>query len=176
MITGERIFIVAGAFIALLLQILVVPHMALFGGMAMPNMLVIFVMLVAVSRPGQFGPVLPFVLGLVFDFVGGGPVGAMAFSLTVFSMAVSAIIVRSNNDSAFVALVLLALGLLLMELSYGAFLMLFGYRVDLLGALAYRIVPCFLYDVVVAAVLYPIASRFLQAGGGASLGGFATLR
>lgn len=175
MITGERIFIVAGAFVALLLQILVVPHMTLFGGMAMPNVLVIFVMLVAVTRPAQFGPVLPFVLGLLFDLIGGGPVGAMAFSLTVFSMAVSAIILRANNDTAFVALVLLALGLLLVELSYGVFLMLFGYRVDLLAALAYRIVPCFLYDAVVAAVLFPLASRFLQSGG-ASLGGFATLR
>lgn len=175
MITGERIFIVAGAVIAVLLQILIVPHMTLFGGMAMPNIIVIFTMLVAVSRPGQFGPVLPFVLGLVFDLVGGGPVGAMAFSLTVFSVIVSRVIVRAGNDTAFVAIVLLALGLLLVEFSYGVFLMLFGFRVDLLGALAYRIVPCFLYDFVVGAILFPVVTRFLQAGS-SQFAGFATLR
>lgn len=174
MLTGENIFIVAGAVVSVLLQILVAPHLALFGGMAMPNVVVVFAMLVAVTRPMQFGPIMPFVLGLLFDLFSGGPVGAMAFSLTAFSVLVSQFIARVNNDTSFVAFVSLALGLLLVELSYGVFLMLFGYNADLLGALAYRVVPCFLYDLVIGALLFPVVSRFLRTGGPQSMG-FAQL-
>lgn len=170
MITGEHILIVIGAVVATALQIFVVPHIALFGGMAVPNIMVVFVMLVAVTRPTQFGPILPFVMGLLFDFFGGGPVGAMAFALTAFSMIISQFIARMNNDTSFVALVALALGLLLVELSYGVFLLLFGYPADLLGALAYRVVPCFIYDLFFGLVLYPLFARFLKTGGSQLIG------
>ena len=169
MVTGEHIVIAIGAALAVLLQILVAPHLALFGGMAFPNVIVVFAMLVAVTRPTQYGPILPFVLGLLFDLFSGGPVGAMAFSLTAFSMLTATLVGRMSNDTSFVELVGLALGLLLVELSYGVFLMLFGYPVDLLGALAYRVVPCFLYDFFLGAVLYPLVSRFLKTGGAPSM-------
>lgn len=175
MITSERIFIVAGAVLSVLMQVLVAPHIALFGGMAFPNVIVVFTMLVAVTRPAQFNPILPFVLGLVFDLISGGPVGAMAFSLTVFSVVTALFVSRMSNDTSFVEIISLAIGLLLVELSYGVFLMLFGYPVDFFGALAYRVVPCFLYDFFLGAVLYPLVSRFLKTSN-AQLMGFGQLR
>lgn len=157
----EILFIAVGAVVAALLQVLVAPHIGLFS--AMPNFPVVFALLVAVVRPSSFGPVLPFLLGLFCDLFCGGPVGAMAFSLTAFSMATATILSRMSNDSRLMAVLVMGFGLLLVELSYGVFLLLFGYNANILEAVAYRVGPCFLYDLVVALVLYPLALRFLFA-------------
>ena len=122
-------------------------------------------MAVAVARPDTYGSVLPFVLGLLFDLIGGGPVGAMAFSLTLFTYLVARYSAHVGNDSTVMSIVYMVLALLLVELSYGAILLLFGYNANLFEALAYRVVPCFVYDMVIACLLYPLARRFVQPSG-----------
>lgn len=163
MMTTERIFVVAGAVVAVLLQLLVAPYIAI--SFAIPNFIVAFTMAIAIVRPHSFGCVLPFVLGLSFDLMGGGPVGAMAFSLTLFSYVLARYFGSVGNDSVVMAIAFMALGLLLVELSYGVFLLMFGYNANMFDALAYRIAPCFMYDLVIALVLYPIAKRFIQPAG-----------
>ena len=91
--------------------------------------------------------------------------GAMAFSLTLFSYLLARFAEHAGNDSLFMTLAFLALGLLLVELSYGVFLLLAGYNANLFEALAYRVVPCFLYDLVVGIVLYLVLGRFMQPTG-----------
>ena len=157
---GERVIMAIGALAAVALQVFVAPHIGVLGGI--PNFVVVWAVLVAVTRPSRFGPVLPFVLGLAFDLFSGGPVGAMAFSLTAFSMGTALFLEHMNNDTRFMSIVALALGLVLVELSYGVFLLLFGYNAGLLEAVAYRVVPCFLYDLVVGLILSPVAARFLK--------------
>ena len=157
---GERVIMVIGALVAVVLQIFVASHIVVLGGM--PNFVVVWTVLVAVMRPSRFGPVLPFVLGLVYDLFSGGPVGAMAFSLTAFSMGAALFLDRMNNDTKFMSVVALALGLVLTELSYGVFLLLFGFNAGLIEAIAYRVAPCFVYDLLVGLALSPLAERFLK--------------
>ena len=157
---GERVIMVIGALVAVVLQIFVAPHIVVLGGM--PNFVVVWTVLVAVMRPSRFGPVLPFVLGLVYDLFSGGPVGAMAFSLTAFSMGAALFLGHMNNDTKFMSIVALALGLVLTELSYGVFLLLFGFNAGLIEAIAYRVAPCFVYDLLVGLALSPLAERFLK--------------
>ena len=163
MVTPDRIALVVGAALAVFLQVALAPYIAI--GPAMPNFVVIFAVIAAVSRPHAYGALLPFILGLAFDLVGGGPVGAMAFSLTAFSCLVARLFASLENDTLFMPLVMMALGLFLVELSYGAFLLLFGYNAGLFEALAYRVVPCFAYDLVLAVILYLFLSRFLRQSG-----------
>ena len=163
MAASERIFILAGAVVAFLLQIVLAPYIAIYS--AVPNFVVAFSVVVAIARPAAYGPVLPFVLGFAFDMAGGGPVGAMAFSLTLFSYLLARYFDHVGNDSVIMSLAFIALGLLAVELSYGIFLLLFGYNANLFEALAYRVAPCFVYDAVVALVLFPIVKRFVQPGG-----------
>lgn len=165
---NERIIVIIGAVAAVLLQIVVAPHIVILSGM--PNVIAVFVLLMSVVRPAQASPVMAFALGLVYDFFCGGPVGSMAFCLTAFSTALSAFLVRSGNDSAFMAILALAVGLLLVEFSYGLFLLMFGFRAGLLDAIAYRVVPCFVYDLVLGAALYPLAMRFLQTSDSSPIG------
>ena len=160
MITQERILTIVGAVLAVLLQIILAPHIGLFG--VVPNIIIAYTLVVAVTQPSLFSSVMPFVLGLFFDLFTGGPVGAMAFSLTAFSMGAALFLGHMNNDTKFMSVVALALGLVLTELSYGVFLLLFGFNAGLIEAIAYRVVPCFVYDLLVGLALSPLAERFLK--------------
>ena len=158
-----RIVVIIGALVAVVLQVLVAPHVTLFG--AVPNFLLAFSLVTAVIRAGEYNPVLPFVLGLFFDLFTGGPVGAMAFSLTLFSVVAARVFDTMNNDTLFMPALVLGIGTLLVELSYGMFLLLFGYPAGLFEAIAYRVFPCFVYDLVIGLLLYPLAKRFLISAG-----------
>lgn len=159
-LTPDRIAIIVGAVLSAFLQIALAPNIAVLS--AMPNFIVAFVLIVAVSRPHVFGAGLPFAMGLVYDLVTGGPVGAMAFSLTVFSFLIARLFSSLENDTLFMPLAMLALGSFLVELSYGMFLLMFGFNAGMLEAFAYRVVPCFVYDLVIAVVFYLFTTRFFR--------------
>ncbi len=157
--TRDTIVLVVGAIIAVLAQIVVAPNIALFS--SMPNFIVAYVMLVAIARPHTAGPVLPFVLGLIFDLLSGGPLGAMTFLLPLVSFLASRAFSVLNNDTLFMPLVTFVVSALLIEVLYGAFMLALGFDVSALDAFIYRALPCALYDCVVGLVLYPLAVRLL---------------
>lgn len=159
----QRVLVIAGALVAVLLQLLLAPYIAVFS--AIPNFVAAYAVLVAIASPSSYGCVLPFVLGLAFDLAGGGPVGAMAFSLTLFTYLLARYVEHAGNDSLFMSLAFIALGLLLVELSYAVFLLLSGYDANLFEALAYRVAPCFIYDLVIGFALFPVVGRFVQPSG-----------
>lgn len=160
MLWYQKATIVMGAVAAVLLQVFLAPHIAI--GYALPNFMVVFCIVVAIMNPRFYHCLLPFVLGLVYDIVSGGPMGAMAFSLTAFSTVAAWFFERINNDTVFMAMINLAVGLLLIELCYGVFLLLFGYGTNPIEVMVLHVFPCFLYDLVLAIVLYLIASRFFK--------------
>ena len=160
MMTPDRIAVVVGAVLAVILQIALAPYIAIMS--AQPNFIIIFTLIVAVSRPQAFGAGLPFVMGLVYDLACGGPVGAMAFTLTAFSFLVARLFTAFDNDTLFMPLAMLALGAFLVEVAYGFFLLMLGYNAGLLQAMAYRAVPCFAYDLVLGIILYLFTTRFFR--------------
>ena len=101
-VTRDGIAVAVGAVVAVLLQVVVAPNIALFG--AMPNFVVAYALLVAIVRPMAAGPVMPFVLGLVFDLVSGGPVGAMAFLLVLMTFLAARAFAVLDNDTLFMPL------------------------------------------------------------------------
>ena len=161
--TPDRIAIVVGAVLAVVLQIAFAPYIAIVS--IVPNFVVAFALVVAVSRPHSYGAALPFVLGLLFDLTTGGPVGAMAFSLTAFSCLISRLYSSLENDTLFMPLAMMALGALLVEFSYGTLLVMFGYSAGFFEAIAYRIMPCFAYDAVIAVIVFLLTSRFFRQSG-----------
>ena len=141
-----------GAVVALLLQIVVAPNIALFS--AQPNFLLAYVLVVAIARPLDAGPVLPFALGLVCDLLGSGPVGGYAFLFVIVSFIAS----RAFSVTIFVVATFAA------EMLYGALLIGLGLSASPVDAFLYRALPCTLYDCVVGLVLYPIIARLLASG------------
>lgn len=160
---SQNIVVVVGAVVALVLQLFLAPYIALFG--IVPNILVAYTMAVAIVRSSSYGCVMPFVLGLAYDFMSGAPLGSMALSLLVASVVASRCFVQFNNDSLFMAIAFMALGVIMVEVLYGFVLISTGYQASLSGAFLYRVLPCFLYDFALSLVLYFILRRFVRPSG-----------
>ena len=150
---------VIGAIIAVVLQIALAPNIALFG--VVPNFIMAYVLIVSIVCPDQSGPVFAFVLGLLFDLLGTGPVGAMAFLLTGVSFLAKRIFMLVNNDTLFMPLLLAAISTLVIELLYAAFMMAFGAGVSALDAFVFRALPGTVYNFLAALIFSPIVVRFL---------------
>ena len=161
-VTRDGIAVAVGAVVAVLLQVVVAPNIALFG--AMPNFVVAYALLVAIVRPMAAGPVMPFVLGLVFDLVSGGPVGTMAFLLVLMTFLAARAFAVLDNDTLFMPVTIFVVATFAAEMLYGALLIGLGLSASPVDAFLYRALPCTLYDCVVGLVLYPIIARLLASG------------
>lgn len=155
-----RMITIICSVVVVLLQILIAPHVAI--GSAIPNFIVVLCVVVAVMNSRNFNCLLPFVLGLIYDIISGGPIGAMAFCLTALSVATAWFHDRIDNDTVFMGLLNLCVGIFLVELAYGIFLLIFGYRMDPVDGFVFRVVPCFVYDLVLAVIVYLVVNRFFK--------------
>lgn len=147
---------VVGAVVAVLLQAILAPFMVI--GAAVPNFILAFVIANAVARPTG-GIVAPFVLGLLYDLMGNGPVGAMALVCVVLSFVCSRLLMMLNNDTLFIPIVLIVAGTLLGNVIYGILVIACGMDVSVTEALVGRVLPCGLYDAVLALVMFPLLAR-----------------
>ena len=159
MATDKTITIAVIAAAAVVLQVVVAPYIAVAG--IVPDVVAVAAVLIAVVRPDRIGCVVPFVLGLLFDLFTGGPVGAMAFTLTLCAFAASRLYAALNNDTAVMAILMAAASLLVIEVLYGVLIVVLGFNAGIVGALAYRALPTFLYDAILAVVLYLPFRRLL---------------
>lgn len=163
-ITRADIMIVVGAILAILLQVVLAPNIALFQ--SFPNIPLAYVMAVAVMNPDREGPVLPFVMGLVSDLLGSGPVGSMALLFVLASFISAKAILASGNDTFFVSCLVMAVAFLTVEVLYGGLLVGLGLNASLGAALLYRALPCAMYDLVVGIIVHPIVARLASVGTG----------
>ena len=137
----EGVVIAVGAVVALLLQIVVAPNIALFS--AQPNFLLAYVLVVAIARPLDAGSVFLFV---IVSFI-----ASRAFSVL-------------DNDTLFMPVTIFVVATFAAEMLYGALLIGLGLSASPVDAFLYRALPCTLYDCVVGFVLYPIIARLLASG------------
>lgn len=158
-LSRENVMGVVGALVAVLLQVIVAPAITLFA--AVPNFIAVYCVVRAVACPAQSGVLLPFVLGLLFDLIGGGPVGAMAFVLVLVTFFSSRLYEALNNDTLFMPAAILLVSIMLVETLYGLMAVATGAGVPFGEAFLYRALPCMLYDCVIALLFYPIAVRVL---------------
>ncbi len=158
----EILFVFIGGVIAVLLQIIVAPAITIFT--AEPNILLAYVMVVSILRASNAGPLLAFVLGLIWDLIGTGPVGGMAFIFVFMAILASRIYAVLDNDTLFMRLIILVLAIFIAEILYGILLMLVGMSMGFIDALIYRALPCGLYSLVVGLIIYPLIAHFFARG------------
>ena len=159
-IERHTIVVVVGAVVAVLLQLVVAPNIAIFH--TVPNFMLAFVLVVAIAKPSEAGIVLPFVMGLLYDLLGTGPLGGMALLFMLISFVAAKIFMILDNDTLFMPLIILIIATLIVEVMYGGLLILLGLPVTPLDALLYRALPCSLYDCAFALIMYPIMVRLLR--------------
>ena len=100
-------------------------------------------------------------MGLIYDIFSGGPVGPMALMLVLATYLAARLYVALNNDAPVMPVLISAAALLVIEVVYGIILAILGYSGGVVGLLLYRALPVFLYDAVLAAILYPLIKRLL---------------
>lgn len=158
---NERLRIAIGAVIAVLLQVLLAPAIAIYS--AVPNFLIVYTLLIAMVVPDEDHYVLAFVMGLTSDLLGYGPVGALAFLLILASFAASRLHAAFANGTVFVPLIVMVVTIALVELLYAVFVIGFGAGLSVFDAFVYRALPTTLYDCVLGILLYPLLSRLFSA-------------
>ena len=113
-LSRETVAGVIGAVIAVLLQITVAPAITLFE--AVPNFIVAFCVVRAVATPAASGSVMPLVLGLLFDLMGGDSWERMAFIVLVLvAFLASRLFMALNNDTLFMPVAIMLACIMLVE-------------------------------------------------------------
>ena len=167
MMSGNRVPKIIGIIVAVLLQVLLAPLIQI--GAAVPNFVLSYVIALAFAGRGETNYLIAFFGGLAYDLLGIGPVGSMALVCVFAMFACSSILRIVHSDSILVQFVLIAIACLVCEAFYGILMMACGIDVSLLDALVLRMIPCALYDMVIAILAFivtsGIASRGPDAGG-----------
>lgn len=150
-----------GALIAFLAQIIIAPNIVIAS--IMPNFLLVYIIALSIAVPEQKTLLIfAFILGLLADLSGHGPVGAMSFLFVLASFAASRVFVVLNNETTFMPVLIFVLSIFLTELLYGAFMLVFGVQAGPLEVFVYRALPCTLYDCVAALIIYPLTLKFIR--------------
>lgn len=158
---SDRILIALGGVVAVLCQVLIAPNIMLFE--ATPNFLIVYTLLVAMLVPDDEHYVLAFVMGMISDLLGYGPVGAMAFLLIAASFVASRLHMAFANGSVFVPLIVMMLTIFVVEALYALVVYLSGASITLGDAFGLRALPMTVYDCVLGLLLYPVLRRVFSA-------------
>lgn len=152
---------IALSVVAIALQAIVAPYLTI--GYATPNIALAFAVAYTAASRRTSVCIMPFLVGLAYDLIGSGPVGAMALLTLASCVAVSFISARFGNDTAFIPLASACIAILIANILYAVICVTCGSAdVGLGEAVLYRSLPAWLYDTVVALVFYPLCRFILQ--------------
>lgn len=147
-----------GAVASVVLQIVLAPNIALGG--VVPNLLVIYTLIIAMLVPGTLSLWMAFILGLLSDLIGMGPVGSTSLLLLIACFCVSRVFAAIADGRMSGALVTLVVFALLVNVVYSVFLVAAS-QATLLDALMYRALPQTLFECAMGLVAYPLLAHFL---------------
>lgn len=168
MIDREQTGIIIGAVFIVLLQLVLSPNIVL--GHAMPNFVLVYVVICAIVMPSRNSLVLAFVLGLVYNLVAGGPVGAMSFLLIMVVTLLASVFSVMDNDNALMPLIAMAVSSLFVELFYAVIMVLSQSSISFFEGLFYIAFPSALYDCVVGVIVYFLVKKFIVSSDKPTLG------
>ncbi len=152
--------------VVLILQVVIAPAIGI--GYGLPNFVLAFCVAFAVASRRTNVVVMPFLAGLAFDLLGTGPVGGFALLCLVASGVAALLYDRMDNDTLFIPLACICICILGAEVLYACICVTCGWHVGLGEALLYRSLPNFLYDTVIALVMYPLLRLLLRRTSGSA--------
>ena len=164
-----RRFTAVLACICIFVQLSVVPHIVLANGRA--NLMLVFAVIVALRFGGSFATACGFFAGLFFDLTTTGPIGLMAFELTLASF-----LLGRESRNRFAEDQAICIGLFLTantacSLVYNLTMLLVGDTYSLFGIIFLRALPTFVLTCIPFPVAYYLlairtqASTFSRGGG-----------
>ena len=149
----ENVVLIAGAVVAVALQVILAPNVAIMG--AMPNFILVYVGIAAMARQSDSVLIAAFACGLVFDLVGNSAVGVMAALLTLAAFLAGRVSAILGSESFTVSLMVSMVCSLLVEVAFAGYYVIAA-DVPLVSALFMRALPCALYDCAMALIVFPL--------------------
>lgn len=151
----------AGALlVALVLQVMIAPHLAIFG--VTPNLLLLVVITLAFVEGSSAGASTGFVAGLLMDLLSTGPIGAWALVMTVTGY-LSGSLKRNLFAEGWLAPVTVGIvAALVADLAYLIVVTVIGVGPAFWGALGRLVLPRAVYNAVLVMLAYPWLARFLR--------------
>lgn len=145
---------IVGSVIVIFLQAVLAPYMEV--GFAIPNLTLAFALAFAVAYNRPYVTCMPFLLGLSFDLLGSGPVGAFALITLLAAYVATRIPLLLQSETFVVPVLSIILVTLAANVLYAGVCVACGWNVSFAEALVLRSLPAWLYDTVIALVLYPV--------------------
>lgn len=155
--TNLKIYI--GAIIVILLQLFLGSIISI--NHVLPNFLLAYTIVCIVLRPDKIHLTFAFIMGLIYDLVFSGPVGAMSFVMVVFAFIVSKVLLRLNLINLGISLITILASVFFVELFYGIFQAAITVDASFVDILSYRVLPCSIFDVILAFIMFAIMGKIL---------------
>lgn len=149
---GRPIIAAIGAVVALALQIVLAPNIAIMG--VMPSFIIAYVVALAMLLPGLPSYLIAFCLGMFSDLLGYGPVGALPFILLIAVFSIDRAQATFGNGTLFVACIILVVFVLLVHFLHAAFMVAITSTYTVAEAFQLVAIPQGFYDCVIALLIY----------------------
>lgn len=146
--------------VALLLQVAIAPQLAI--GRAVPNLMLLMVVSIALTNGPSAGTAAGFAGGLAFDLIGSAPVGPAALVMAVVGFVAGSLHEHMFAEGWRLPVTVVLVASLFAEVAYGLVLAVLGTGVPLGSAFVSIMLPTAVYNVVLALLVYPVLARFLR--------------
>ncbi len=164
-----RRFTAVFACICIFIQLSLVPYIGLANGRA--NLMLVFATIVALRYGGSFATVCGFFAGLLFDLTTTGPVGLMAFELTLTSYLLGRECRNRFSDDHPICVGMFLAANMCCSLVYNLTMLIVGESHSLFGIIFLRALPSFVLTCIPFFIAYyflAIRSQASSFGGGGS--------
>jgi rod shape-determining protein MreD len=159
--TRDKVLTYVMAALVLILQIVVAPYISVEA--IVPSFPLAFVLALATARAHHPNYLLSFVLGLLCDLFGSGPVGAFALLLVLATLAISLTMRILDADVIIVHIFVVIVCAFVVNIIYGVLMVGATDGLGFVEALCYRSLPCGLYNSIIALVFLPVVLKFCRA-------------
>lgn len=153
----STVLVLLGAFI---LQVMLAPHLAIFG--IVPSFPLLVVITLAFFRGPTVGATAGFVSGMLLDLLGTGPVGAWALILTVGGYVAGLIQENVFAEGWLAPATITVVSALAADTSYLLILTILGVGPAFWESLLTVVMPRAVYNVVLLMLAYPWLARWLR--------------
>jgi len=150
-------------FAAFVMQVMFAPPLSILG--VTPNFLMVAVIIISFIRGSREGITLGFFAGLLFDLVGTTIVGPMALALTITGFIAGLMKEQIFASSWILPVTVLGVASLIAETIYLIMLAVLGMPMSFFAAFFTRALPGALYCMLIAVIVFPALTRFLNLSG-----------
>lgn len=153
---------VLGAVIAVVLQVVLAPNVAIMG--TMPQFIIVYAVAISLVLPRDQVYIIVFVLGMVGDLLGYGPVGALSFILLIVALLIDFAQKTFGNGTLFVSCIIVVAFTIIVHFLHAAFMVAMTSTYTAADAFLLIAIPEALCDCVLAVLCYLAMRRLLSPG------------